>query len=363
MRIAFFGSSLVSSYWNANASYYRGIVRALHGLGHEVTFFEPDVFSRQQNRDMDHPSWARVIVYRAEKADVEDAIESARGADLIVKASSVGAFDGLLDAGLLELKTRENVVIYWDVDATATLTRLASDPADPLRHLIPRFDAVFTSSGGDSVIAAYGHWGARECVPVYSALDPEIQFPEFRDSRYAGDVAFLGDRFPNRESRVDEFFWKPAATLPESSFLLGGSGWHGKARTPNIRYVGHVPAGDHNAFNSSSRALVHITGESEAECGYSPGAQLFEAAGAGACIITDAWDGIAQFFEPGEEILVANDGEEVAGMVQSLTWAQAEKIGHAAYERALWEHTYAHRAKLVEAFLEGSRLTVAGAMR
>lgn len=363
MNIAFFGSSLVSSYWNRTASYYRGVVRALHDLGHEITFYEPDIFSRQQNRDLDNPSWAHVIVYRAEKAAVEAAIESARDADLIVKASGVGAFDELLDAGLLALKTRENVVVYWDVDATATLMRLAGDPADPFKRLILRFDAILTSSGGESVTAAYGQWGARECVPVYSALDPEIHFPEVRDSRYAGDVAFLGDRLPNRESRVDEFLLKPAAALPEASFLLGGSGWHGKARTPNIRYIGHVHAEDHNVFNSSPRVLLHITRESEAECGYSPGVQLFEAVGAGACMITDAWDGIAQFFEPGEEILVANDGEEVAGMVHSLTWAQAEKIGHAAYERARWEHTYAHRAKLVEAFLEGSRLSVAGAVR
>jgi spore maturation protein CgeB len=39
VRIAFYGSSLVSSYWNGAATYYRGLIRALHGRGHEVTFF------------------------------------------------------------------------------------------------------------------------------------------------------------------------------------------------------------------------------------------------------------------------------------------------------------------------------------
>jgi spore maturation protein CgeB len=48
MKIAFFGSSLVSAYWSGAATYYRGIIRALSGYGHQVTFYEPDVFDRQR---------------------------------------------------------------------------------------------------------------------------------------------------------------------------------------------------------------------------------------------------------------------------------------------------------------------------
>ena len=61
--IAFFGSSLVSAYWNGAATYYRGIIRALHDLGYRTTFFEPDAFDRQQHRDMPDPSWAEIVVY------------------------------------------------------------------------------------------------------------------------------------------------------------------------------------------------------------------------------------------------------------------------------------------------------------
>ena len=42
LEIAFFGSSLVSAYWNGAATYYRGVIRALHARGHRVTFYEPD---------------------------------------------------------------------------------------------------------------------------------------------------------------------------------------------------------------------------------------------------------------------------------------------------------------------------------
>ena len=63
MRIAFFGSSLVSSYWNGAATYYRGLVRALAARGHSVTFYEPDAYERQQHRDIDDPPWAEVVVW------------------------------------------------------------------------------------------------------------------------------------------------------------------------------------------------------------------------------------------------------------------------------------------------------------
>ena len=86
-RIAFFGSSLVSSYWNGAATYYRGIIRELHRRGARVTFYEPDAYERQSHRDIDPPEWARVVVYPADKAGVTRCLEEARHADMIVKAS------------------------------------------------------------------------------------------------------------------------------------------------------------------------------------------------------------------------------------------------------------------------------------
>src|SRR3954464_3217923 len=139
LRIAFFGSSLVSAYWNGAATYYRGLIRALAGRGHRVTFYEPDAFDRQKNRDMADPEWARGVVYSAEGADgVYRSLEDARDADVIVKASGVGVFDGLLEAAVLELKQPGNAVVFWDVDAPATLDRVHTDPGDPFARLIPR---------------------------------------------------------------------------------------------------------------------------------------------------------------------------------------------------------------------------------
>jgi spore maturation protein CgeB len=353
MRIAFFASSLVSAYWNGAATYYRGIVRALAARGHRIAFYEPDAYDRQQHRDIEEPSWAKVIVYPAVEQAAREAVESARGYDLIVKASGVGVFDELLEAAVLDLRRSSNLVAFWDVDAPATLDRVHRDPADAFAALIPRYDAVFTYGGGDPVISAYQALGARLCVPIYNALDPDTHHRVPPDPRFEGDLAFLGNRLPDREARVDEFFFKAAAALPESRFLLGGAGWGDKPKTPNVGYFDHVYTRDHNAFNSTPRAVLNVSRESMARYGYSPATRVFEAAGAAACILTDAWKGIELFLERGREVLVAHDGREVAELLSSLTEERAIAIGQAAQRRVLAEHTYAHRAAQVEHAIAG----------
>src|SRR3954468_8952234 len=98
MRIAFFGSSLTSSYWNGAATYYRGIIRALHERGFRTTFYEPDAYDRQTHRDIDDPAWAKVVVYPADhESRLEPLLDEAQHADIIVKASGIGVFDEVLE--------------------------------------------------------------------------------------------------------------------------------------------------------------------------------------------------------------------------------------------------------------------------
>lgn len=348
MKIAFFGSSLLSAYWNGAATYYRGIIRALHERGHRITFYEPDAFGRQQHRDMVPPWWAEVVVYPNDPEAALRQVKAARGADLVVKASGVGVFDELLDAAVLEQRRSGVRIASWDVDAPATLERVMEDTHDHFRALIPSYDFVFTYGGGAPVVADYEALGAQRCVPIYNALDPTTHYPVSPDPKFAADLAFLGNRLPDRETRVEEFFLRAASLAPESAFLLGGNGWDDKPKSANIRYIGHVGTDDHNALNCSARAVLNISRASMARNGFSPATRVFEAAGAGACLITDAWEGIEQFFEPGEELLVAHDGAEVVAQLEKLTRKRAQEIGRAARARALADHTYAHRAAEVE---------------
>ena len=348
MRIAFFGSSLVSSYWNGACTYYRGLIRALHGRGNEVTFYEPDAFGRQEHRDIEDPDWAEVVVYQPDEAAVM--VARAAQADAVVKASGVGVGDELLERAVIELDG-PGLRIFWDVDAPATLARMEADPGDSLRALTPEYDLVLTYGGGDPVVRRYQALGARECVPVYNALDPVTHERVEPDERFAADVAFLGNRLPDREERVREFFLRAAELAPERRFLLGGSGWDAADFPSNVRLVGHVGTGDHNAFNSSPLAVLNVTRTSMVENGWSPPTRVFEAAGAGACLVTDDWEGIEDFLEPGSEVLVATSGAEVAELVDGLDAERATAVGAAGRERVLREHTYHRRAEQVEALL------------
>jgi spore maturation protein CgeB len=352
LNIAFFGSSLVSAYWNGAATYYRGIIKALHKRGHRVTFYEPDAYDRQKHRDIDDPEWARVVIYDAEtETDIRKIVQRAAGADVVVKASGVGVFDAELEAAVLTLKSADTRVVFWDVDAPATLDRIGNNSNDPFLPLIPRYDLVFTYGGGDPVVKAYESFGARQCVPIYNALDPETHHPVAREARFDCDLAFLGNRLPDREARVEEFFLNVAARVPNRSFVLGGNGWGDKGLPPNVKYCGHVYTRDHNAFNRTPLAVLNISRESMARYGFSPATRVFEAAGAGACIITDYWTGIEMFLEPDSEILVARNGHEVEEIVKALEPDRARRIGEAARRRVLREHTYDHRASELERIL------------
>ena len=348
MNIAFYGSSLLSSYWNGAATYYRGMLRALAERGHRITFYEPDAFDRQQHRDIDPPPWARVVVWPATAEGLAGVLAEAGAADVVIKASGVGVYDRELLEGVLASARPRALRIFWDVDAAATLDEMRHDPAHPVRAALRKLDMVFTYGGGPPVVEAYKGFGARECVPVYNALDLTTHVPVPPDPRFACDLAFLANRLPDREARVEEFFLAPAALLPRRSFLIGGNGWGDKAMPANVRAIGHVGTADHNTFNATPLAVLNVARDSMAEVGFSPATRVFEAAGAAACLITDAWEGIPMFLEPGREVLVARDGQDVAEHLAALTLARAREIGAAALERVRREHTYELRAVIVD---------------
>ncbi|MFL6763040.1 MAG: glycosyltransferase [Sphingomicrobium sp.] len=357
MKIAFYGSSLLSSWWNGAATYYRGLLRDLASRGYEITFYEPDAYERQQHRDMEPPGWARCVVYQATADGLRSVLAEAPAADIVVKASGVGVFDRDLLEGILEHARPGALKIFWDVDAAATLDEMRESWNHPVRRALNALDIVLTYGGGPPVVQAYEGFGASRCVPVYNALDPTTHCPVEPDPRFAADLSFLGNRLPDRETRVEQFFLQSAAALPDRKFLIGGNGWESKSMPHNVRHLGHVFTHEHNVFNSTPLAVLNVARDSMANVGFSPATRVFEAAGAAACLITDAWEGIELFLKPNEEVLVARDGQDVAEHLTSLTGERARAIGEAALSRVLSEHTYAHRGAEVDALLRHEMAT------
>ncbi len=300
MKIFVFGSSLTSSYWNGAATYYRGIYKNLHALGHRITFAEPDIYSRQQHRDVAEINYADVLVYNS-PVDIERMLSEACSADLVIKHSGVGADDERLEREVLNCRHAHTRVVFWDVDAPATLARVEGNLGDPFRQLIPQYDFIFTYGGGSAIVEHYIRLGARNCHPIYNALDPDTHHPVS---------------------------------------------------------IAHVPTESHNRVNCSARMVLNINRDSMAHTGFSPPTRIFEAAGAGACLITDAWPGIDSFFDVGREILVASSASDIVQMLRSVSTDNATQIGAAMRSRALRDHTYWLRAQQVDSIFRATESAI-----
>ena len=354
MKLVLFGSSLVSAYWNGAATYYRGMCKAMHARGHRIVFVEPDLYERQQHRDLaEDPPYAEVRVC-AGWADLRRELDHARGADLVAKCSGVGGWDMELAEAVLELQGPTTRVAFWDVDAPQTLAAAAAEPPDTpgtFRALIPRYDLILLYGGGPPVEAAYARLGARRTQLVYNAVDPGEYYPESPDAARACDLLFMGNRMPDREQRVRDLLFAAASAAPDLSFVLGGNGWGDCQLPANVRWIGHVPTAEHRVWNCSARMVLNINRSDMAATGYSPPTRVFEAAGCGCCIITDAWQGIDAFLTPGTEVLVARTADDIIAHLRRTPLERGREIGAAARQRVVRDHTYAARAAELDAAL------------
>src|SRR5947209_5129537 len=343
MNIFVFGSSIVSSYWNGAATYYRGCYKYLAHRGHSITFAEPDAYGRQQHRDTDVDlSFVNSRVYQP-GTGVDEMLREASSADVVIKHSGLGADDALLERRVLECLPR-SIVLFWDVDAPATIARLRSDPDDEFHNCLRSYDAIFTYGGGPDIELAYRSLGAKAYYSIFNGLDEETHHPVEPVQEFACDLAFLGNRLPDREERVEQLFLQAAELAPHKRFLLGGEGWSDKPLPANVRWIGHVPTALHNTVNCSAGMVMNINRTSMASFGYAPPTRVFEAAGAGACLLCDEWPGIDEFFAPGREILVVRNAGDVAAALEKHDEAARLRIGEAFRARALRDHTYEQRA-------------------
>jgi len=351
MKLAMYGSSLLLSSRNRTAAYYRGILGDLAGRGYDITFYEPDALDGEQHSDFDPPAWAKSLVYPPTAEGHSTVLERAADAEVVIISNGGGIFDEVLVDGILEHAAGHALRIFWDVDSAVTLEEMRGDDQHPVRRNLASFDMVLTSGGGPPVVELYREFGAANCVPVYDALDPTMYHPVDPNPNYDADLSFRGSRLPSNEAGVEQFLVAAAQALPDRRFLIGGEGWETKAMPANVRYAGRVPSPEYNAFNCTPLAVLNVACEDSAATGFLPPARVFEATGAAACLITDAWDGIELFLQPETEVLVARDAQDVAQYVKALTPVVARAIGEAALRRVLFEHTYANRGTQVDGLL------------
>lgn len=353
MKLVIFGLTLSSSWGNGHATIWRGLCRALHRLGHRVVFFERDVPYYAFQRDLVelpgtdlrlYPSWEEVLPQaRREAADADVAMVTSYCPD------GIAATDLVLDADGPQR-------VFYDLDTPVTLARLAA--GEPMAYIGPRglsgFDLVLSYTGGAALGELRERLGARRVAPLYGSVDPELHRPSEPLPQYQSDLSYLGTYAADRQPALEKLLLEPARRLPDRRFVIAGAQYpEDFPWAPNVWFVRHLPPADHPAFFASSPLTLNVTRADMARMGWCPSGRLFEAAACGTAVLSDTWEGLGDFFEPGREILLAETTEEAMAAL-SLPREEVARIGRAARERALDAHTADHRAREMLALLAAS---------
>jgi spore maturation protein CgeB len=343
VKIVICGLSITSSWGNGHATTFRALARALSQRGHQVVFFERDLEWYRSNRDMPEPPFCRVHIYERWAEVWKLLRQELTAADVAM----VGSFfpDGVeaIDE-MLESKAR--VKTFYDIDTPITMAKLRAGDAEYLRRdQVPAFDVYFSFTGGGMLEEIEGRFGAAHARPLYCSFDPDRYRSLAPDPRYQCDLSYMGTYAPDRQQKLEELFSRPAAALPEKQFLLAGPQYPAELKWPkNLRRIIHLEPEFHAYFYSSSRLTLNLTRREMVEAGYSPSVRLFEAAGCGSAIVSDSWPGLATFFAPEEEILLARSSADMISLLKHMTTEDARRIGRRAQERVLAEHSADQRA-------------------
>jgi spore maturation protein CgeB len=349
MKLVIFGLTVSSSWGNGHATLWRGLLKALAHNGHDVTFFERDVPYYANHRDLTELPGARLVLYRNWEEILPEARRQVSESDVSMVTSycpdGISATDLVLDSNT----TR----VFYDLDTPVTLDQLSRGKT--VDYISPRglrdFDLVLSYTGGVALDQLKTKLGARCVAPLYGSVDPEVHTPAAPVEMFQCDLSYLGTYAEDRQAALETLLIEPARRLADQKFLIGGAQYPEKFPwADNIYFARHVAPPDHPAFYSSSRLTLNVTRGAMAEMGYCPSGRLFEAAACGTPILSDWWDGLADFFEPGKEILVARITEDAVAAL-CLPGDELKKISRAARERTLTEHTAARRVLDLEAAL------------
>ena len=350
MKLVIFGLTISSSWGNGHATVWRGLCRELARLGHQVIFFEKNVAYYAAHRDFQDIPGGKLILYETWSEALPQALQHLTDAEVAIVTSYCP--DGIAATDLV-LASRP-LKVFYDLDTPVTLERIESGHgvayigASGLRD----FDVVLSFTGGRALMELRSRLGAKRAVALYGSVDPDVHRPVATREGYRADLSYIGTYAEDRQAALNALFLEPARRLPERRFLIAGAQYPPAfAWLPNLFFVRHIAPPDHPALYSSSRLTLNVTRRAMAQAGHCPSGRLFEAAACGTPIITDCWDGLEIFFQPGEEILVARQTDDVLFALQ-LSDEQLARIAGRARQRAIEEHCAARRARQLEAILE-----------
>lgn len=360
MKFVIFGLTVSSSWGNGHATLWRALCRALQARGHRIVFFERDVPYYAAHRDVTELADGELILY----PDWASALPLARR---YLSDADVGMVTSYCPDGRAAcaevLDCPAQVKTFYDLDTPVTFSRL--DAGEDVSYLpeqgLGEFDLVLSYTGGQALRDLQTRLGARRVAPLYGSVDPAAHRPAPDRPEFAADLSYLGTYAADRQFMLERLFIQPARALPTRRFAIAGAQYPPEFPwTENIFFVRHLPPALHPAFYCSSRLTLNVTREAMAAMGYCPSGRLFEAAACQAAILSDQWEGLDEFFVPGEEILIAHSTQQAVQALQ-LSDGELRRIGENARQRVLECHTAARRAQELEEAVQSAASTLAAA--
>lgn len=348
MNIVVAGLSITSSWGNGHATTYRGLVRELVKLGHDVLFLERDAAWYAAHRDLPQPPYGRTALYSSLDELAGTFADPVRRADLVIVGSYVP--DGVRVIEWVQ-EIAQGPCAFYDIDTPVTLAKLERGDHEYLRpDLIPGFELYLSFTGGPTLRRIEEQFGAPRARVLYCSVDPDAYYPEERDAQW--DMGYLGTYSQDRQPILECLMLEPARRCPSARFIVAGPMYPPEIRWPsNVERVEHLAPAEHRCFYSSQRITLNVTRADMREAGYSPSVRLFEAAACATPIVSDYWLGLESVFDIESEILIAGGPEDTLAFLHSMPAGELRSVGRSARERVLREHTAAHRARQLEEYV------------
>jgi spore maturation protein CgeB len=345
LQITILGLSITSSWGNGHATTYRSLVRGLAQRGHSVLFLERDVSWYRDNRDQPDSQYATIHLYEnfEQLASVHQAV--IRDSDLVIVGSYVpqGSVVGRWVCSICR-----GVTAFYDIDTPVTLAQVLRGECDYVdSELIRKYDCYLSFSGGPVLSHIQQRFGSPLARPLYCSVDAERYSPTETIPEY--DLGYLGTYSADRQPPLETLMLHAARKWSDGRFVVAGPQYPAGISWPfNVSRIDHLPPGAHRHFYCDQRFTLNITRAEMIRTGYSPSVRLFEAAACGVPVISDWWEGLNTFFQPGQEILISRNADETLSYLHNIDEATRRHIGRAARSRVLAEHTAERRAEQLE---------------
>ncbi|ELR69128.1 hypothetical protein C900_05408 [Fulvivirga imtechensis AK7] len=349
MKIVFIGLTVSSSWGNGHATTYRGLLRELSALGHEIYFLEHDKPWYSSNRDFSSPEDFHLIFYESVYKLRQNFESLIRKTDMVIVGSYVP--EGVSVCRWV-LNIAEGVKAFYDIDTPVTLHKLDNDDDEYLsKDLVPLFDIYLSFSGGEVLQLLESTYGARKAKALYCSFDPGIYYPMDVEKKWL--LGYLGTYSDDRQPTVDSLLAEASKKISDQKFVVAGPGYpEGMAWPANVERIDHLPPELHRKFYNEQIFTLNVTRQAMIRLGYSPSVRLFEAAACGVPIISDYWKGLTDLFEKDKEIFIARNNDEMMDILKYTTQEQRIQLGNAARQKVLLAHTAAHRARELVAYYE-----------